>query len=355
MSVLILSLGTRGGSLVYAQEIIDRLNLNKTVIVSSNSLVKRPYFNRKWKTHRSLLEFIFLSLTVLPLYLIQITYELAINKYSVLYLPYIHFWSLFFIVLFKLFGKKTVITIHDGVLHSKNGIPIIQIMINRCILMADQLIFLSEYVKESVEKEIKPKGSAFVIPHGSIVPVGLSKVPRTYTEKPNLLFFGKVLPSKGVENLVAAIEQISPNLYNQLLIVGKHYYDLNLKINNSKIVVIDHFIPEDEIAIFFNQADILILPYIQASQSGVATIGIAACLPIVATKTGGLTEQLEENKEGIFVESNPDSIARGILTLINDKNLYETISKNLNNKIHNNMTWQNISNLVAHVIQEAKS
>ena len=86
MSVLIFSLGTRGGSLVYAQEIIDRLTLDKTVIVSSNSLVKRPHFNRQWKTHRSLPEFILLSLTVLPIYLIQITYELAINIGFYIYL-----------------------------------------------------------------------------------------------------------------------------------------------------------------------------------------------------------------------------------------------------------------------------
>nr|MDJ0636510.1 hypothetical protein [Xenococcaceae cyanobacterium MO_188.B29] len=252
MSVLILSLGTRGGSLVYAQEIIDRLNLDKIVIVSSDSLVKRPHFHRQWKTHRSLPEFILLSVTVLPIYLIQITYELAINKYSALYLPYIHFWSLFFIVLFKLFGKKTVITVHDGVLHRKNGIPIIQILIDRCILMADELIFLSEYVKTGVEKQLHPKGSASVIPHGSIVPIGLQQITRKYTQKPNLLFFGKVLRSKGVENLITAIKQIDPNLYNQLSIVGKHYYPVDIAIDRKKIVVVDRFIPETEIADFFN-------------------------------------------------------------------------------------------------------
>ena len=358
---LILSLGVRGGSVVYAQEVIDKLSVDKTVIVSISSEVKKPKYDYCWITHRNPYEFFLYSLTLLPIYLIKTIYLLLKNRYSVIYLPYLHFWSIFFILIFKIFGKKTVITIHDGFGYNKNvannsiwrsrkSMYAIQYLTLLCIRMADSLIFLSDYVKQELQEKFLFKARCFTIPHAPIVPQNLLQVPRKHKQKPNLLFFGKVLPSKGVENLIAAMTQINPNLYNKLSIVGKHYYDLDIAINNQKIVVIDRFIPETEVASFFNKADILILPYLQASQSGVATIGIAAGLPMVATKTGGLTEQLKPNEEGIFVESHPTSIAEGILTLIKNKYLYETISQNLISK-QNKLSWQDISGSVANIIQ----
>ena len=360
-SCLILSLGVRGGSVIYAQEIIDNLSIDKTVIVSHNSEVKKPQYDYAWITHRNPYEFLLYSFTLLPIYLIKIIYLILKNRYSVLYLPYLHFWSIFFIVIFKILGKKSVITIHDGFGYSKNvvqnsvwrsekSMKAIQYLTLLCIKMADAIIFLSDYVRKGVQEKFLFPTRYFVIPHAPIVPVDLLQTPRKHTQKPNILFFGKVLRSKGVENLVAAVDKIDPNLYGRLSIVGKYYYPLDIAIDNQKIVVVDRFIPETEIADFFNQAHILILPYLEASQSGVATIGIAACLPIVATKTGGLTEQLKATEEAIFVESDPDSLAEGILTLINNRELYENISQNLAKK-QANLNWQSISNLVAGVIK----
>jgi glycosyltransferase involved in cell wall biosynthesis len=350
--VLILSLGVRGGSLVYAQEIIDRLSIEKTVIVSANSDVKVPSFDYQWITHKNSYEFLFYSLTLLPIYLLKIIYDLTRARYSALYLPYLHFWSIFFILVFKVFGKKSVITVHDGILHGKNGISLIQNLTNLCIRVSDELIFLSEHVKIGVQEKLAPKGNLYVIPHGLIVPLGLEQHFRNHKVNPNLLFFGKVLRSKGIENLISAVLGIEETKYNKLFIVGKHYYYLDRDIDSNKIIFVDTFVQENEIANFFNNANILVLPYTEASQSGVVTIGIAACIPMICTRVGGLKEQLDSGSEAIFVDPETNSIRDGILNLIENKELYESISMNLQKK-QNNLEWKTIAISIEKVILSA--
>lgn len=347
-SVLALSLGIKGGSIIYGAKIIEGLTCPVTVITAKDAVVQPQVEHQEWLAHRSSKEFLLFSVTLLPWYLLRLTGDLIRGKYSALYLPYLHFWSVFFILLFKLFGKKVIITVHDGVLHGKNKtIPGIQVLTNACIKLADELIFLSEYVMQGVKSELTPQGNYHLIPHGLIVPNKLNTSPRKHPARPTILFFGKVLPSKGIENLIAAISRLPSDSYHRLQIVGKHFYPLVAK-ESSQLEIVDRFVSESEISEFFNQADILVLPYTAASQSGVVTIGIAASIPIVCSMVGGLKEQLNP-AEAVFVEPNPEEIAKGILQLINNPELYETISTNLQQK-QQQLSWNAIANKVEKAI-----
>ena len=56
--------------------------------------------------------------------------------------------------------------------------------------------------------------------------------------------------------------------------------------------IIDKFLDEEEISYLLNTNDVLILPYIDATQSGIVTLGMASGLPIICTNVGGLKEQI---------------------------------------------------------------
>ncbi len=146
-----------------------------------------------------------------------------------------------------------------------------------------------------------------------------------------ILFFGLLRPYKGVKYLIKAFESLPEEIVkrSQLLIVGETWEDKESVIlaKNSKhsdrILIVNRYIPDDEIPLYFSAADVVVLPYTRASQSGVAHIAMAFGLPIIATKVGGLSESLGAYSGTLFVEPcNPDSIKRALMRVSNDRGHY---------------------------------
>ncbi|MBN1167383.1 MAG: glycosyltransferase [Methanospirillaceae archaeon] len=128
-------------------------------------------------------------------------------------------------------------------------------------------------------------------------------------EKYVLLFFGLIRPYKGVSYLIDAFLGLDPHLRESmhLLIIGEAWEDQEscTRAKNSplkeQITCINRYISDTEIPSFFSAADMLILPYLRASQSGVAHIGISYGLPVIASKVGGLSDSLGGYEGTIFV------------------------------------------------------
>ena len=129
-------------------------------------------------------------------------------------------------------------------------------------------------------------------------------------EKFVILFFGLIRPYKGVEYLIEAFEKLPEEILgnSRLLIVGEIWEDKDVvkKIGESKI---------REKITFINRY----VPYLRASQSGVAHIAMSFGLPIIATKVGGLFESLSNYEGANFVEANAESIAKALQRIYEDQ------------------------------------
>lgn len=349
--VLILSLGRKGGSVRYAKEIIDNLNFNKDVFVSRFCLEGLPNHSRRIITYQNPLQFVAYTLLFLPLFIVKITYRVIKGYYDILYLPYFQYWSILPIILFNLFKKKVVVTIHDGVLHTGDGYPFEQYLNRIYIKKANALIFLTNHVKDLVERNIPFKGTSSVIPHGIIKPAGIKHMEREMSDQPVLLFLGRINKYKGIDLLVEAVSKIPARLYDRLIIAGKSSYNLQNLAAYPKIELIDKWLTEEEISGLINESDLLILPYLEATQSGVVMMGIAGAIPMICTRVGGLVEQLLEDEEALFVEPDPDSLFDGIVRILTNKNLYKRISSNLYIK-EKTLSWKNISNKISLVLSQ---
>ncbi len=181
---------------------------------------------------------------------------------------------------------------------------------------ASRFIVHSEHDKMliSSQYQIQPSRIA-VIPHGlydqyPILDPEKSKEKLGVAGQFVLLFFGLLRPYKGVVHLIHAFEELPDEVRTQavLIIAGEAWEDvvsLDLIQNSPQsgsIILENRYIPDEEIPIFFSAADLLVLPYLRASQSGVAHIGIAYGLPILATKVGGLIESLGSYEGTRFVK-----------------------------------------------------
>ncbi|MCD4775159.1 MAG: glycosyltransferase [Candidatus Aegiribacteria sp.] len=141
-----------------------------------------------------------------------------------------------------------------------------------------------------------------------------------YSETERLiLFFGLVRPYKGIQDLVRSMSSLPNDI--SLLIVGECYADKreitsvisSLKLSH-RIKWIDEFVPDDDIAMYFNAADIVTLPYRSATQSGVAQIALSFGRILVLTDTGGLSELVDPGSTGFLAQPwSPSSLAESIL------------------------------------------
>ena len=81
----------------------------------------------------------------------------------------------------------------------------------------------------------------------------------------------------------------------------------------SRVFVRDGYVPDKEVEDYFESCDAVVLPYIDATQSGIAQIAFGFEKPVIATRAGGLPEVVTDGKTGVLCEVNdPDSLAEAV-------------------------------------------
>ena len=134
-----------------------------------------------------------------------------------------------------------------------------------------------------------------------------------------ILFFGLIRKYKGLDLLIEAFSLLKANPHNKLLIAGEFYedkqpyFDLISKYKlEEQIILLNQFIPNDDVKYYFSAADIVALPYRSATQSGVTQVSFHFEVPTLVTNVGGLGEIIPHNVAGYVVEPNPQAIASSL-------------------------------------------
>jgi len=124
-----------------------------------------------------------------------------------------------------------------------------------------------------------------------------------------LLFFGLVREYKGFDILIRACESLPENF--RIIAAGENY--TRRDYSSPRLTWEKGFIPDSNVGTWFNAADIVVLPYRSASQSGIAQIALAFRKPMVLTPVGGLPETVDEGRTGtIASDTTPEALADAI-------------------------------------------
>ncbi len=139
---------------------------------------------------------------------------------------------------------------------------------------------------------------------------------------PVLLFFGFIRRYKGLHILLEAMPIIKAALSDvKLLVAGEFYEDASpyqtqiqaLGIGDA-VQLHSTYIPNDQVPIFFSAADVVVQPYITATQSGVAQIAFHFDKPTILTDVGGLAEVVPDGVAGLVVPpENPRALAAAVI------------------------------------------
>lgn len=165
-----------------------------------------------------------------------------------------------------------------------------------------------------------------------------------------ILFFGFIRDYKGLDLLIEAVSKLNDDYV--LVIAGEVYgsFDkyagqiekLGLK---DKISLHVRYISDDEVPLFFSSADVCVLPYKSATQSGITSIAYHFDLPMIATDTGGLKESIHHDKTGLIVNMpDADLIAKAI-----EEYFTRNIKVEFQNEIRllkSKLSWNSLSNAI---------
>ena len=129
-----------------------------------------------------------------------------------------------------------------------------------------------------------------------------------------ILFFGLIRKYKGVKILIHALPEVLKRVECNLLIIGEFYdseqsyRELIQSLGLEATVQIENrYVPNEDVPTVLHRADVLVLPYQSATQSGIARLAIQNGLPIIASKTGGLSEVVEDGRTGFLFEPGNSS------------------------------------------------
>jgi glycosyltransferase involved in cell wall biosynthesis len=141
------------------------------------------------------------------------------------------------------------------------------------------------------------------------------------SDGPLLLFFGLVRGYKGLRYLIEAMPIIRARVRAKLLVVGEFYDDpapyteLVERLGLADAVRFDgRYVGNEEVEGFFAASDLVVLPYVSATQSGIVQIAIAMGRPVVVTNVGGRPEAVAPERTGFVVPPrDPDALARAVV------------------------------------------
>ena len=142
-----------------------------------------------------------------------------------------------------------------------------------------------------------------------------------------LLFFGLIRRYKGLPTLLEAMPLVLRKLDCTLLIAGEFYDGKERCLNlierlglASNVRIIDRFVPDKEVSLYFSAADLVVLPYDSATQSAIVPIAYTFERPVVATRVGGLPEAVHDGETGLLVEPHsPVDLAVAIIRFYGDQ------------------------------------
>lgn len=253
---------------------------------------------------------------------------------------------------------RTVLTCHDPVLHtgerSRFWMNLFKLNLFYQLKKADKIIVHGNVLFKDLAEQDIPPGKIAVIPHGDYS-FFKNFAGSDVKEDHSILFFGRIKPYKGIKYLIEA-EKIISNASGgyKLIIAGDGditSYDIDT--NNPNIIVINRYIDDTEVAILFKKSMMVVLPYLDASQSGIIPIAYAFGKPVIVTNVGSISEVVEDNVTGLIVPpADAGSLAKAILKLLNNDELRRNMGENAYKKMKIEMSWEKIAGETLKVYRE---
>lgn len=268
----------------------------------------------------------------------------------------IPFLDYLFVYILKLFNCKIYYTSHNSKPHNK---PKNSIFMIKIFYLLDKIFVHGNNIKKEILgycENLEPH-KILVIPHGlkEININWVDQIPKeiNYNQiNDNLLFsfVGIINENKGILNLIDIWKDVSENLNNvNLLIAGKVDVTIKGQLNDVQLKncqIIDRFLNENEMSWIFNNSQLILLPYINGSVSGVFFSSASFKKPVLSTNFGSIDDYIINDKTSFIAEDLHDFKNKIINLSSKKKTYFDDIGKKNHAFIEANCSVDILNNLL---------
>lgn len=194
---------------------------------------------------------------------------------------------------------------------------------------------------QNVYSELYPahKNKVYMLPLGPHLPESaVTCPPEIEGIHDYLMFFGRIDKYKGIDVLLQSFSKYKAD--RRLVIAGSgtiQSHELQIANSDSRINIINRFIKDEEMPYLFQNCRAVILPYKEATQSGVLPIAYMCGKPIICSNIIGLSQFVKQGVTGFICKNENDYIAS--YSNIEKENLLKKLSENAYQYYRNNFDW----------------
>lgn len=260
----------------------------------------------------------------------------------------------FWVALFKPFRTKIVNTIHDPEKHSGDALSL---AVDDSLVEYTMRFFTKKYIVHGT-RLIDELARAYKISRNRIVsiPHGHFGIYKNFQQEEAtettfvVLFFGRIWPYKGLTYFIEAANLVhaqSDKIKFCIAGTGESLDKYVSQIHRKDLFqILNRKIPIQEVGMLFQKASVVVLPYLDATQSGVIPIAYAYSKPVIATAVGGLPDVVVEGQTGFLTDvKSSQQIADKILYLYSHPAEKVQMENNAFDFAHTQLSWDRISEM----------
>ncbi|MDJ0689878.1 MAG: glycosyltransferase [Xenococcaceae cyanobacterium MO_188.B32] len=226
------------------------------------------------------------------------------------------------LIFLKSQGYQLVWTVHNTLAHECSSPKIEKSLRWFLRYLCSDIIVMSEYSRREFARMYRRTKRVHIIPHGNYIgfyPNQVSRVDARHKlgiapQQKVLLYFGMVRHYKGINHLIAAFNQLKDS--NVVLLIAGIPYDPDLCAEieqaaqrDSRIRLRLEFIPDEDIQIYMNACDWVVLPYQKILNSGSVLLALSFARPVIVPQRGAITELISNDEQGYCYEKDCDLLA----------------------------------------------
>lgn len=224
----------------------------------------------------------------------------------------------------RLRRHRYAVTVHDIAVHAGDASgPLHHGLLQRQLLRQAGLVFVhAEQLRDKLLDEWAVNAPVVVVPHG-IDEADPQPLPR----EPSLLFFGRIREYKGLAVLLDALVRLwGRRPETTLTVAGEGSLPRHPALADKRVRVLHRHIAEEELPPLFAAASMVVLPYLEASQSGVGSLAKGYGRPLVASAVGGLPELLSDGSGVLVPPADATVLADAVDRLLGDQSELERMA-----------------------------
>jgi glycosyltransferase involved in cell wall biosynthesis len=328
MRVLVWQWGRRGGAPRFAASLAEGLRAipDTTVALSLSSRAEllrgpdAPHSDLPVDTYAGVLGFL-ARLLLAPLAVPGLVRRVRALRPDVAICAQSGPLDLLMVAALRRLGLKFLVVVHDAQSHPGDGMPFEMMLQGMLCRRANAVVALTGHVAAQLRARGlagSPERPLLLAQHPPVTFSPPPPPPLAHGGPVRLLSFGRLLPYKGLGLLAETLRRLGPRTDVEIRVVGSGPETPALAMLRALpgVVVENRWVPEDEVGALLGWSDALILAYTEASQSGVAAAALAAGRRVVATRVGGLQEQLQDEPLATLCPPDADALAAALRGLI---------------------------------------